>query len=184
MALTYTPEVQLGAHFPDFHLPGTDGKSYSSKALLNGKPTVVMFICNHCPYVQAIESRLIELGRAYASQVNFIAICSNDATEYPEDAFENLAKRAMEKNYPFPYLHDEDQRVAKLFSAVCTPDLFLYNNKGALIYRGRLDDSWKDLSKVTKKELEKAIELSLKGECVPESEQNPSMGCSIKWKNI
>lgn len=181
MALTYTPQPEIGSPCPQFTLPGTDGKTYSLKDFQNGKPYLVMFICNHCPYVIAIEERLITLSRELKSQdVNVIAICSNDPIENPEDSFENMKKRAQEKEYPFPYLHDLSQEVAKSFGAVCTPDFFVYDSLNQLAYRGRLDDSWKDASKVTQRELHSAVQALLKNQRPPEN-QIPSMGCNIKW---
>src|SRR5690606_37380023 len=134
----------------DFDLPGVDGHRVKREDLRTGKPFLVMFICNHCPYVKAIEDRLVELGRDLAGiGVKVAAICANDAADYPDDSFPKMRERAREKNYPFPYLHDETQAVARAFGAVCTPDFFLYDGTGTLAYRGRLDDSWKDPSQVT-----------------------------------
>jgi len=142
----------------------------------------VAFICNHCPYVKAIEDRLLELPRAYApAQMQVVAICSNDPADYPEDAPSELKRRWQEKNYPFPYLVDESQSVARAFGAVCTPDIFVYDGARRLAYRGRIDDSWKDESKVTKRELAEALDALLAGQ-KPATPQRPSMGCSIKWK--
>ena len=139
---------------------------------------LVMFICNHCPYVIAVEDRLVALGRTFGQQsVKIVAISSNDPEQKPADSFENMQKKA----YPFPYLHDESQAVAKAFGAVCTPDFFLYDESLKLVYRGRLDDSWKDASLVKSEELKAAIEALLEGREVTR-EQRPSMGCSIKWK--
>lgn len=182
MALTFTPFPELGNACPDFTLPAVDRKTYSLKDFSNGKPLVVMFICNHCPYVQAIETRLIELGSDLKKDgVNVVAICSNDAADHPEDSFENLQKRAKEMNYPFVYLHDESQTVAHQFGAVCTPDYFVYDGSLKLVYRGRLDDSWKDAARVSKRELYEAVQTLLQGQKVSE-DQTASMGCSIKWK--
>ena len=181
MALTITPEVELGTDCPDFTLPAVDGKTYSLKDFQKGKPLVIMFICNHCPYVQAIEDRLIQLGvDLNAHNIPVIGICSNDAESHPEDSFENLQKRSLEKNYSFLYLYDESQQIARTFGAVCTPDFFVYNNEHKLAYRGRLDDSWKDASKVTQRELFDAV-LKLKDNKPINNPQTPSMGCSIKW---
>ncbi|XGC79913.1 thioredoxin family protein [Bdellovibrio bacteriovorus] len=181
MALTFTPFPELGNDCPDFTLPAVDGKTYSLKDFPKGSPLVVMFICNHCPYVQAIEDRLITLGNDLKKQnVPVIGICSNDAKSHPEDSFENLKARAQEKNYPFVYLHDETQEVAHKFGAVCTPDYFVYDKNHKLAYRGRLDDSWKDASKVTKRELYDAVQALLKDQKATD-EQVASMGCSIKW---
>lgn len=182
MALTYTPPDELGTPCPDFLLPATDGKTYSLKNITNGFPFVIMFICNHCPYVKAIEDRLITLGHDLKKKnVSLIAISSNDAQTYPDDSFDELKKRAEMKHYPFPYLYDEDQAVAKKFGAVCTPDFFAYNKKSQLAYRGRLDDSWKEPEKVTRRELLQAVESLLVSDEFPKG-QTPSMGCSIKWK--
>lgn len=182
MALVSTPADELGKMCPDFTLPGIDGKNYALSDFAKGNPFVVMFICNHCPYVKAIEDRLIMLGHDLTKlNVPIVAICSNDAKNYPEDSFEALKKRAEVKKYSFPYLHDENQEVAKSFGAVCTPDFFVYNKKSQLAYRGRLDDSWKEPAKVTRRELFIAVQSLLTSDEFPTG-QTPSMGCSIKWK--
>ena len=181
MALTYTPENELDSQCPDFKLPGVDSKTYQLQNFCNNKPLLIMFICNHCPYVKAIEDRLIELGSDLKKHgIPVIAICSNDSESHPEDNFENLQKRAREKNYSFLYLHDKDQSVAKNFGAVCTPDFFVYDQNLKLAYRGRLDDSWKDPSQVTRRELFDAVLKLDKKEALSEK-QVPSMGCNIKW---
>ena len=183
MALTHTPAPELGKPCPDFKLPNVDGRMVSRAELANGaKALVVMFACNHCPYVQAIEDRLIALGREYAgTAVRFAAISSNDAEAYPDDSFEMMRERANQKSYPFPYLYDESQETARAFGAVCTPDFFVYDEKLALAYRGRLDDSWKDASLVKSRELKAAIDALLAGRA-PSGAQTPSMGCSLKWR--
>lgn len=183
MALVHTPDVpNFGKACPDFTLTSTEGKNFSLKDFINHKPLVIMFICNHCPYVKAIEDRLIQLGHDLKKKnINVVAICSNDPSTYNEDSFENLQKRAREKNYPFPYLHDADQVVAQTFGAVCTPDFFVYDNNNKLAYRGRLDDSWKDPSAVKIRELYDAV-LELEQNKLISRPQTPSMGCSIKWK--
>jgi peroxiredoxin len=181
LALTFTPFADLGNACPDFSLPGIDGKVHSLKELSNDKPLVIAFICVHCPYVQAIESRLVQLGHDLKKQnVNMVAICSNDAKDHPEDSFEGMKQRAAEHGYSFLYLHDEDQAVARQFGAVCTPDYFVYDKNLKLSYRGRLDDSWKDANKVTKRELYEAVQGLLRDEKISD-EQIASMGCSIKW---
>jgi peroxiredoxin len=181
MALTYTPAEELGTTCPDFSLPAVDGKIYSRSDFCQGRPFLVMFICNHCPYVKAIEDRLIELGHQLNQlKIPLVAICSNDEDSYPEDNFAHLKQRWLEKNYPFPYLHDKTQHVAKAFGAVCTPDFFLYDSQGLLQYRGRLDDSWKDPTKVTRRELLEAAQCLLEKRPLPKN-PTPSMGCSIKW---
>ena len=183
MALVYTPEnPELGSICPDFSLPVVTGGNLAKRDLKNFKALAVMFICNHCPYVKAVEDRLITLGRDMKTRgVEFVAIMSNDATIKPDDSPEKLRERAIEKNYPFPYLFDETQDVAKKFGAVCTPDFFVYDSNFRLAYRGRLDDSWKDSSLVKSEEMRTALEALVRGE-KPSSKQIPSMGCSIKWK--
>lgn len=182
MALTYTPEKNdFGADCPDFSLPATDGKTYSRADFLNGKPLVVMFICNHCPYVKAIEDRLITLAADLKKLgIHVVGISSNDEIQYPADSFANLKKCAEEKNYGFPYLHDKSQQVARIFGAVCTPDFFVYDNSGQLAYRGQLDDSWKDPSQVKHRELFDAV-VELSQNRPISRRQTPAMGCSIKW---
>lgn len=179
---TYTPENKnLQTDCPEFSLPAVDGQNYSRNDFLNSQPLVVMFICNHCPYVLAIEDRLIQLALDLKKiNIHVVAICSNDATSYPEDSFEALKKRAAKKQYPFIYLHDETQAVAKSFGAVCTPDFFVYDKNNKLAYRGRLDDSWKEPSAVTQRDLYEAC-LQLAADQPLTIKQIPSMGCSIKW---
>jgi len=178
----YTPEKpELGQPCPDFNLLATNGKRYSLADFRNDKPFLIMFICNHCPYVKAIEDRLITLGQDLKKlDINVVAICANDPISYPEDSYENLKKRAEEKNYPFVYLHDADQSVARSFGAICTPDYFVYDGNAKLAYRGRLDDSWKESAQVTKREMYDAIVEILNHKPVS-GPQIPSMGCSIKW---
>ena len=181
MALTESTMVSLGSKAPYISLPDTDGNNLSienfSKEIL-----VVIFTCNHCPYAKAVEDRLIKLANKYNSKVDFVLISSNDTENYPEDSPEKMAELAESKSYPFPYLFDETQEIAKAYSAVCTPDIFLYNNDRELEYRGRLDDNWKEPEKVSREELKMAIEIVLKGEEI-DFTQIPSMGCNIKWKN-
>ena len=181
MALTYTPSAELGSNCPDFHLPSVDGHHLERRQLI-GKPVVVLFLCGHCPYVQAIEDRVIRLARDFQARgVNFVAICSNDPSEYPEDDPAALLERWQKKNYGFPYLIDAEQTAARAFGAVCTPDIFLYDREQTLRYRGRLDDSWRNPQGVHRQELREAIEAVLAGRAV-DPQQNPAMGCSIKWK--
>lgn len=179
----YTPEkIQFGTDCPDFKLPGVDGRTYTKKDFLNYKPLVIVFMCNHCPYVKAIEDRLITLASDLKELgVNMVGISSNDAETYPDDSFENLKKRAEEKNYPFIYLYDESQDVARQFGAICTPDYFVYDHRAKLAYRGRLDDSWKEPGSVQKRELYDAVIQLAQGKTISHP-QIPSMGCSIKWK--
>ncbi len=182
MALTYTPNNSLNSTCPEFQAKATDNKQYTLSSFKESRVLCFLFICNHCPYVKAIEDRVIELNKYFQDQpVSLIGVCSNDPTDTPEDSFENIQKNWLKKNYNFTYLYDDSQKLAKDFDAVCTPDIFVYNNERKLTYRGRLDDSWKDPSKVTKEELKLAIQDTL--------DQKPisfkplaSMGCSIKWK--
>jgi peroxiredoxin len=181
MVLLHTPVGELGAVASDFSLMGVDDKQHSLADYKTSKVLVVMFICNHCPYVQAIENRLIKLANEFTvTDVAFVGINSNDPVRYSEDNLENMKIRASDKNYPFAYLVDEDQSVAKAYGAVCTPDIFVFNEDRALTYRGRLDDSPRNPSAVKSEDLKKAIVATLAGKPVP-SPQHSSMGCSIKW---
>jgi peroxiredoxin len=174
---------ELGSEIIDFTLPATDGRIYSVSDFHDKEVLVIIFKCNHCPYVKTVVSRLVELQKKYSGRgVQFIGINSNDAETYPEDSFENMKLFANERGINFPYLYDESQEVAKAYDAVCTPDIYVYDNKRKLRYRGRLDDSWKDESAVTSKDLDKAIGLLLAGKEI-DFPQIPSMGCSIKWKS-
>ena len=178
-----TPPAELGAACPDFRLPAVDGRTYARDDFREARLLVVMFICNHCPYVKAVEDRIIRLAREYEARgVQLVGICSNDAETYPDDAFPRLAERWRERGYGFPYLHDEPQTVARAFGAVCTPDIFVYDRERRLAYRGRIDDSWKDEGKVTSRELAAALDALLAGSR-PAEKQRPSMGCSIKWRS-
>jgi peroxiredoxin len=182
MALSYSPAPDLGNTCPDFQLPGVDGKLHQLSDLQKGKPFLIVFMCNHCPYVKAVEDRLINLGMDLAQlSIPMVGISSNDAKDYPEDSYPSMKLQWEKKRYTFPYLYDESQTVAKLFGAVCTPDFFLYDQHSRLSYRGRLDDSWKDASKVTRRDLYEAAKTLANGGALTQS-QAPSMGCSIKWK--
>lgn len=181
MALTYTPIDALGTPCPDFHGQDVFGKLHQKADYQNGKPFLVMFICNHCPYVKAIEDRLIQLCidmQDLGMQV--LAISSNDAAHYPEDSLEKLRQRHVHKQYPFPYLYDASQAIARQFGAVCTPDFFLYDGEMQLAYRGRLDNNWKDPSLVTRRELFDAAKDLLQRRKISFA-PTASMGCSIKW---
>lgn len=182
MVLTYSNEPKLGESCPEFSLPSVDGKQYALKDFGNSSGLLVAFICKHCPYVVAIEDRLLALANRFDTKnLQVVAICSNDSYDYPEDSPESLCNHAKEKGYSFPYLVDESQEVAHAFGAVCTPDLFLYDSNRKLYYHGQLDDNWKDESAVESQDLKNAVSEMLSGNPPPE-EQKPSMGCSIKWK--
>ena len=182
MALLNSQSLSLGSPAPDFNLPSVDGKSYQLRDFKDAKVLVVMFICYHCPYVQAVEDRILQLHRDYRGKgVQLVGICSNDFIKYPDDAPKNLLKRWKEKEYGFPYLVDETQEVAKAYEAVCTPDIYVYDQARRLAYHGRIDDNWQEPSKVTRHEIREAIDALLQGKNLS-SKQNPSMGCSIKWK--
>jgi len=182
MSLLKSDKRALGSPAPDFDLMGVDGERYSLSSFGKKHVLVIMFICNHCPYVQAIEDRFIALQRTFESEpVQLIGICSNDPTDYPDDSPESLKKQWQQKEYRFPYLIDDSQETAKAFGAVCTPDIFVYNEKRQLAYHGQLDDNWQHPEKVTREDLKIAIEALLSGKALASS-QVPSMGCSIKWK--
>ena len=180
MALTESTMVELGSSAHDFSLPDTKGNNVSLSDF-ESNSLVVIFTCNHCPYAKAVEDRLIDLGNKYRGKTDFVLISSNEVENYPDDAPDKMAERHSEKNYPFPYLFDETQEVAKAYSAVCTPDIFLYDSDRKLRYRGRLDDNWKEPENVTREELKMAIDSVLSGNEI-DFEQVPSMGCNIKWK--
>jgi len=183
MGLETTPICDFGWRAPDFRLPATDGKTYGLADIRGPKGTLIVFICNHCPYVKAIADRLVRDARdLQALGIGVAAICSNDASSHPEDSFERMAEFAAGHGFPFPYLHDESQEVARAYDAVCTPDFFGFDADLGLQYRGRLDASGArpgsaDLSR----ELYDAMALVAETGKGP-AEQTPSMGCSIKWK--
>ncbi len=183
---TETPELFKDFSAPSLVLPGVDGSSVDLHESINRnrpKAFLVMFICNHCPYVKAILTKLIKEGQKLSkADIPVFAICSNDSEEYPEDSFENMKLIAARYKFPFPYLRDETQKVAKDYGAVCTPDFFGFNSHKILKYRGRLDDSGKKYKLGGKSELTEAmIEIAQTG--TYEKPQIPSIGCSIKWKN-
>ena len=183
MARTETPICDFGRPAPEFSLPGTDGKTYTLRDVRGPNGLLVMFICNHCPYVKAVRDRIIRDAKELkAHGIGTVAISSNDPTDYPEDSFDNMKKLAAELNLPFPYLYDESQAVAKTYGAVCTPDFFGYNKDLKLQYRGRLDESRKESVPNARRELFEAMKQVAKTGDGPR-EQVPSMGCSIKWKS-
>jgi peroxiredoxin len=182
MALTESREITRGTACPDFRLRSVDGKIYAREDFRDRPVLVVLFICNHCPYVQAVEDRIVALAREYGPKgVQLVGICSNDPTDYPDDRPERLLARWREKGYGFPYLVDESQDVARAFGAVCTPDIYVFDRARRLAYHGRIDDDWKEPAKVKRRELAAALEALLAGK-TPAAEQLHSIGCSIKWK--
>ncbi|MGM0563187.1 MAG: thioredoxin family protein [Pseudomonadota bacterium] len=179
-----TPVCDFGRPIEHFELPGVDGRNYSAADVRGPNGLLVMFICNHCPYVKAVHERIVRDVRDLRDYgIGCVAINANDASTYPEDSFENMQRVAEEWGFDFPYLHDETQEVAKAFGAVCTPDFFGYNQDLKLQYRGRLDASRKETAPddVRRDLFESMKQVALTGDG-PE-EQIPSMGCSIKWKD-
>ncbi len=175
-------ELRIGSKAADFNLLGVDGKYYSLDAFKDKKVLCIIFMCNHCPYVVAVQGRINQIAKDYANRsFALIGINPNDDVSYPEDSYENMKIRAREQGYAFPYLRDESQEAARAYDAVCTPDIYLYDENRILRYRGRIDDNWKDESSVTRKELRMAIDFLLEGKGI-NFEMVPSLGCSIKWK--
>ncbi|HZV70189.1 MAG TPA: thioredoxin family protein [Saprospiraceae bacterium] len=184
MAYTESNMLPLGSEAPSFTLPDTvSGKTISLKDVASDKATVVMFICNHCPYVIHVNDEMVRVANDYSPKgVSFVAISSNDVENYPEDGPVRMKDVAMRLKYPFPYLYDESQEVAKAFDAACTPDFYVFDKDLKLAYRGRLDDSRpKNSNPLTGKDLRDAIDAILEGKPVSEK-QYPSAGCNIKWK--
>ncbi|MEZ5839662.1 MAG: thioredoxin family protein [Hyphomicrobiales bacterium] len=177
------PPPELGIPAPDFSLPGIDGRTWSLADVRGTNGTVVVFICNHCPYVKAITARLVAAADALRPRgVSLVAINSNDAVAYPEDSFAEMAPFAKAGGFTFPYLFDETQQVARAYDAVCTPDFFGYDRDLKLAYRGRLDEGRRDPPPAgARPELVEAMTLVAETGKGP-AEQIPSMGCSIKWK--
>ncbi len=182
MAATVT-SVKLDIPAVDFRLPATDGRTYSFDDVAGKNGTVIVFICNHCPYVIAVIDRLVADARVLMAEgIGFAAICSNDARGYPEDSFPNMKRFAEKHKFPFPYLHDESQEVARAYDAVCTPDFFGFDKNRRLKYRGRLDEGRTNPPAAgARRELVEAMREIAKTGAAP-AEQHPSIGCSIKWK--
>lgn len=176
--------MEPGALAPEFkNLPGTDGKKYSLADFGSSPALVVIFSCNHCPYVQAYEDRLIALQNEFKGRgVQFVAINSNDAVNYPEDSFANMVKRAQEKKFNFPYLRDDSQQVARDYKASHTPHLFVFDAKRQLAYTGKIDDNWQNPSQVKERYLYDALSALTAGRA-PKEPATFAIGCTIKWKN-
>jgi peroxiredoxin len=178
-----TEELKIGSNAPAFtNLPGTDGTKYSLTSFADKKIVVVVFSCNHCPYVQAYEGRMTAFQRDYAARgVQLIAINSNETEHYPEDNFDEMVKRAKSKGYNFPYLRDDDQAVANAYGATHTPEFFVFDEKRKLRYRGKFDDNYQNPSAVKANYLKTAVDALLSGKEVTEPETY-SIGCTIKWR--
>jgi peroxiredoxin len=185
MALTSSTMLLLNTAAPDFHLLATDGKYYSLASFSASPLLLVMFICNHCPFVKHVRKELAALGRDYQHKgVAMLAINSNDTIAYPADDMAHMQQEVQLAYYSFPYVLDDSQAVAKAYDAACTPDFYLFDKTRKLIYRGQLDDSRPSNGvPVTGKDLRAAIELGL-ANAAPVSEQKPSMGCNIKWRAV
>ena len=185
MAATSSTMVPLGATAPDFSLTDpTTNETLTWADCAGEQGTLVMFICNHCPYVKLIADELARLGEEYIPRgIGMVAISSNDAASYPADSPEKMVEEAEKHGYPFPYLYDESQTVARAFDAVCTPDLFLYDSNRLLVYRGQFDDARPGADRpVTGKDMRQALDALLEGETI-DPDQTPSIGCNIKWKS-
>ncbi|NBC17155.1 MAG: redoxin domain-containing protein [Bacteroidetes bacterium] len=189
MAVTHSKMIELGMKAPPFDLPtanpGVDEVEGETRALADyaeAEAAVVVFTCNHCPYAKHVEDALVDMASHYQARgVQFIAINANDPEQYPEDAFDKMAERAKAKQFPFPYLFDASQDVAKAYGALCTPDFFVFDDDRTLAYRGRFDETRPNQGEAHGGDLSAALdELLQQGEVT--SEQHPSMGCNIKWK--
>jgi peroxiredoxin len=181
MVSLQTPICDFGWKAPDFRLLGVDGKTYSVPDVCGEKGLLVMFICNHCPYVKAIRPRLVrDLRELKTLGVNTVGIMSNDPTDYPEDGFEHMKAIAQEFDFPFPYVIDPTQKVARAYGAICTPDFFGFNASLELQYRGRFDESRKETAPDSTRDLFHAMKQVAETGRGPR-EQIPSIGCSIKW---
>ncbi len=177
--------MKLGYKAPDFSLPNVVSGDLQSYSEIRGeKATVVMFICNHCPFVIHVMDELIRIGKDYTNQgIGFVAISSNDVANYPDDSPEKMKRLALEKGFPFPYLYDKTQEVAKAYTAACTPDFSVFDGNDNCVYRGQLDDSRPGNDKpVNGLDLREVLDKLISGESIP-TQQKPSLGCNIKWKS-
>lgn len=176
-----TSTLAIGSKAPEFNLEAADGNFYSLNSFSGKKAFIVVFSCNHCPYVQAYEERIKQIQRDYSTELQVVAINSNDDVKYPDDSFTEMKKRAAEREFNFPYLRDEDQSVAKAFGATHTPEVFLFDTEQKLVFHGKIDDNWQDEKSVQSKYLRSAIDELLAGKpiSVPETF---TIGCTIKWK--
>ena len=182
-----TPSVMipLGTKAPEFNLPDTiSAKNLSLNDIKSSRATVIMFICNHCPFVKHIQTGIVELANSYIPEgIAFIAISSNDVESYPDDSPEKMKELGERLDFPFPYLYDETQEVARAYNAACTPDFYIFDEEMKLVYRGQFDNSRPNSSiPVTGEDIRSALDRILAGEPV-DPQQKPSLGCNIKWKN-
>ena len=178
-----TNNLKIGSSAPNFDLIATDGKKYSLSSFDDKQALIVIFSCNHCPYVQAYEGRIKEIQEKYKGKgVTIVAINSNEDVNYPDDSFENMRRRAEEQNFNFPYLRDEDQSIARAYDASHTPEIFLFDKERKLAFHGKIDDNWQEPEKVQNHYLKNALDELLVGKeiSVPETF---TIGCTIKWKN-
>jgi peroxiredoxin len=186
MAATPSTMMPLGTTAPDFTLPDTvTGRMMSLQELRSDQATVIMFICNHCPFVKHVQHELVKLASNYQSKgISFVAISSNDIEGYPDDAPDKMKEVAEQFGYPFPYLYDETQDVAKTYDAACTPDFYIFDKDLTCVYRGQLDDSRPgNLIPVTGRDIRAALDSILQGGPI-NPDQKPSIGCNIKWKTV
>lgn len=177
-----TNNLKIGSPAPDFNLPGVDGKTYSLESFKDANALIIIFSCNHCPYVQAYEERIKQIQEDYKNKgVIVVAINSNEDINYPDDSFDNMKKRAAEQKFNFPYLRDEEQFVARAYDATHTPEIFLFEKERKLAFHGKIDDNWQEPSKVQNHYLSNALDELLAGKeiSVPETF---TIGCTIKWK--
>jgi thiol-disulfide isomerase/thioredoxin len=184
MARTPSTMLELGTPAPDFRLPDPSGRFFARDDFARNEPLLVMFLCNHCPYVKHIREGLARFGHDYADRgLGMVAINANDVGAYPDDRPEKMAEEARDAGYAFPYLYDESQAVAKAYHAACTPDFFLFDRDRKLVYRGQFDGSRpaNDVP-VTGRDLRAAVDAVLAGEA-PSGDQRPSLGCNIKWRS-
>lgn len=183
MTVTASKMISLGTSAPDFILPDTDGNIVSLNDFEQAPALLVVFMCNHCPFVKHILKDFVELAKEYQEEgVAVVAINSNDVDGFPEDSLEMMAQKVKEAGFTFPYLYDETQEAAKAYQATCTPDFFLYDKERKLVYRGQMDDSRPGNNvPITGSDLRAALEAVIEGKKVP-AKQRPSMGCNIKWK--
>ncbi len=174
--------LKVNSKAPGFDLPGVDGNNHSLAGLADKEAVAVIFSCNHCPYVVMYEDRMIQIQSDYADRgVQFIAICSNDDVTYPADRFDAMKQRAADKGFSFPYVRDATQEVAKAYGASVTPEVFLVNDEGTIVYHGRIDDNAQDAAAVRSHDLRNALDQLLAGEEIVVKDTEP-VGCTVKWK--